>query len=192
MNKGTPTHLNSVFEIDVWIDDRHSDYRSLEIVAYPMFVVRYHRNGEKSGKIDSKHMVASLRLPIASLVRDEKEFRALMGHVGRTTIGIDADCWGPEDVEILFGKVLGACVMKVMVDACRNEFNGRDTSGVRYRASRPSSRRGIQCCEALAATLKTSPNKRGSILVHNETGHIAHVNGLWVNPEDHWSNTAAQ
>lgn len=48
MNKTNPTHLNSVFEIDIWIDDSYSDDRIVEIVAYPMPIVKHHGNGREA------------------------------------------------------------------------------------------------------------------------------------------------
>lgn len=82
MNKTIPVHLNSVFDISVWIDRSYADDQVLEIVAYPMAVQDSLDNGERIGSIDTNHMVASLRLPVTRLARNELERKALMGHVG--------------------------------------------------------------------------------------------------------------
>jgi hypothetical protein len=97
-------------------------------------------------------MVGSLRLPVASLARDELDRKALMGHVGGTIIGINSDCWSPEDVASLFGPTLGPCVMKVLVDAWRNEFKGRDVNGRLYRVPGSSGRRGPSAPAPLPTT----------------------------------------
>ncbi|NVM95861.1 hypothetical protein [Arthrobacter wenxiniae] len=87
MDMTTPSHLNSVFDIDVWIDRSYADDQVLEIVAYPMAIQDSLDNGERAGSIDTNHPVASLRLPVARLARNELQRKALMGHVGGPSLG---------------------------------------------------------------------------------------------------------
>lgn len=155
MKKTTSMHLDTVFDVNIWIDsDKTVSNRCIEITAYPLTITNSPHDGDPVGTIDSKHLVVLLRIPLTELAWDEQETGALENHCGWTTIGINADCWSPEDVEILFGSQLAALVMSVLIEACQRELNGKDVDGDQYRTPRTSGRRGLQRCRALAATLK--------------------------------------
>lgn len=155
MDKNSQTHLNTVFDINISIDneDSGSDH-CLEIAAYPMSIAARPNIYAPVGTIDTHYLVALLRIPLIELAWDEQEFGNLGSRAGWTVIGNNTDCWSPEDIGILFGPKLAAFVIRALIQACQNELNGNDIAGKPYRTPRTSGRRGLQRCRALAATLK--------------------------------------
>lgn len=156
MDKNGQTHLNTVFDINISIDNEVSGSdHCLEIAAYPMIIADRPNNYAPAGTIDTNHLVALLRIPLSELSWDEQELGNLGNHAGWTVIGNNADCWSPEDIGILFGPKLAVFVIQALIEACQNELIGNDIAGNPYRAPRTSGRRGLQRCRALAATLKS-------------------------------------
>ncbi|MGO4382640.1 hypothetical protein [Specibacter sp. RAF43] len=149
------THLNTVFDVNLRIDNDNTESdRCIEFTAYPLTIIDSTDAGNPAGTIDASRIVALLQISLTDLAWDEQETGALENHCGWTTIGINADCWSPEEAEILFGPKLAFFVTRVLVEACQNELNGNDVEGHQYRTPGTSGRRGLQRCRALATTLK--------------------------------------
>ncbi|WP_427015759.1 hypothetical protein ACQCSX_13175 [Pseudarthrobacter sp. P1] len=150
------THLDSIFELNVFPDsDDDLGHRILEFAVYPMLITSDPGTATVLGGIDTKHLLALRRVAVDSLCLAPGEVSALVFHDGWLTIGFDAECWTPADVEILFGQKLGNHVMAVLTAAHESEWSGVDQDGIRYRSPKGVSRRNLMRCKALQKTLSS-------------------------------------
>lgn len=80
--------------------------------------------------------------------------------------------------------------MKVLVDACRNEFKGTDVNGRLYRVPGTSGRRGTQRTSALADTMAGRKASRGrNDLDSTPENAVVPAIGMWGNHDDYWTDT---